>query len=133
MHRPHYHSGPLIATIVLAVLVQSLNAQSGSGFIMCMDGDVRLANQTGGYIGNRMYIQGFVEICYNDSYGAICEDGWDDIDARVVCSELYDASYGMNWAVHDITSVSLHVFHVSVIENRVRMLLPQYDLILTFI
>lgn len=72
-----------------------------------MDGDIRLANQTGGYdTDNRMYIQGFVEICYNDSYGAICEDGWDDLDARVVCSELYDASYGMNCAVHDISIIA---------------------------
>ena len=118
MHRPHCHSGPLIATIVLAVLVKSLNAQSGSGLMMCMDGDIRLANQTSGYSSdNRMYIQGFVEICYSDSYGAICEDGWDNLDARVVCSELYNTSYGTNWAVHCFTSISLHGFHVSVIEN----------------
>ena len=29
-----------------------------------------------------------MEICFNETWGAICDDGWDDLDANVVCSSL---------------------------------------------
>ena len=28
------------------------------------------------------------EICINGTYGAICDSGWDDRDARVACRQL---------------------------------------------
>ena len=45
------------------------------------DHDIRL-------VGNGNEQKGVVEIMYQGIWGTICDDGWDDIDATVVCREL---------------------------------------------
>ena len=48
---------------------------------MCGDGDVRL-------IEGDTEREGRVEMCYNGVWGAVCADGWNDIAANIVCTQL---------------------------------------------
>ena len=48
--------------------------------VTCEDWDVRLQD---GSTPN----EGRVELCYNNHWGTICDDLWDNDDARVVCRQ----------------------------------------------
>lgn len=69
---------------------------------VCADGDVRLANGT-----DR---SGRVEVCLNNSYWAVCDNGWGVINAGVVCSQLqfnFSSEYFLvhMWFCSDWTTV----------------------------
>ena len=46
----------------------------------CFDGDTRI-------VGGDRYYEGVVEICRNGEWGVICDQGWNDISAAVLCQE----------------------------------------------
>ena len=48
---------------------------------VCSDGDLRLVDSE--KIGEDR-----VDICFNNTYGSICADFWDEVDAQVVCGQL---------------------------------------------
>ena len=48
---------------------------------MCEDGMVRL-------VGGQNEREGRVEMCYNGVWGTVCDNGWDEVGANIVCSRL---------------------------------------------
>ena len=61
---------------------------------ICTEGSVRLANQTFDSLGGLQVIGGRVDVCVNGSFRAVCDSGWDDLDAAVVCSSMgYNSPY----------------------------------------
>ena len=57
-------------------------------FIGCVEGSVRL-------MGSNSELDGRVEICMNNTWGTVCDDGWTSRDARVVCRQLGFSSSGI--------------------------------------
>ena len=50
-------------------------------YAVCSDGDVRL-------VGGASINEGRAEVCYNYQWTTICDKGWDDNDASVICGQL---------------------------------------------
>ena len=51
------------------------------GVAQCTEADIRL-------VGGTSELEGRVEICYFGQWGTVCDDSWDNSDARVVCKSL---------------------------------------------
>ena len=57
-------------------------------FSNCTHGSIRLT-------GVKRTFSGRVEICMYGIWGAVCDDGWDQADANVVCRQLGFLPFGM--------------------------------------
>ena len=54
---------------------------------VCSCGEIRL-------VGGSSDNEGNVELCINSTWGAVCDDDWDNDDANVVCAQLHYSSTG---------------------------------------
>ena len=59
--------------------------------IGCEDGNVRLMNGTTPSFGQN---EGRVEICFNNTYGTVCDDFWNEQAASVVCRRIGRGNIG---------------------------------------
>ena len=70
----------------------------------CDETDIRLCD-------GRTTAEGRVEVCLNGHWGSVCLDGWDVIDAAVVCRQLgyggsrSQSSYPFILMMHDFGSI----------------------------
>ena len=64
----------LSVSLLIAIIVNS----TGS---VCSYGDIRLVG------GDNAY-EGRVEVCIENGWHTVCDDGWGSTDARVVCKQL---------------------------------------------
>ena len=63
--------------------------------VICDDGYVRLVNDTTQSILIKDTLsQGRVEVCRDGAFMTVCDSGWNNIDASVLCSELGFSKYG---------------------------------------
>lgn len=60
--------------------------------IGCNNGDLRISE------GN--YTNGTLEYCFNNRFGVVCGDNWDDRDAQVACRQLGYGASGKLKPVH---------------------------------
>ena len=74
--------------------------------------------------GSNQY-EGRVEVCINDQWGTVCDDGWSSVDASVICKQLGYAITGSECSYCSLcehVSFKSAVFHGLQVEFHSAML-----------
>ena len=79
----------------------------------CVDGEI-------GLFGGSNYLEGRVEICINGVWGFVCDDGWNDVAAGVVCRQLGHTHEGMCLSIITAEVIVLEKEGPILLENYVR-------------
>ena len=93
--------GIFYVTIIIMYAIAILSNNS-KNTVPCNDRDVRLVVSQYPGIGR-------IEVCANSSWGTICTNTWDDLDATVACRESGYSPYG--WLSH------FYIMSITIISN----------------
>ena len=88
MKKKLYHlrsNYPLLSPYSVNIVTQLVSCTIS---VYCNNGDLRLA-------GSSVPAQGRVELCWNETWGTICDELWSTNDANVACRQLGYAASGM--------------------------------------
>ena len=61
--------------------------------------------------GTYRYTAGRVEICQNGAYRSLCDAGWDDEDARVLCLNQYSTDFS-KWSIVQLIVSLFHYIEI---------------------
>ena len=67
-------------------------------------------------------MEGWVEVCHDEIWQGVCDSGWNDQQARVVCRQLGFSTEGM--CVHDIM-MCIHDCGHHIITNIIIMIVTK--------
>lgn len=73
---------------------------------MCTDGEVRL-------VGGSNQLEGRVEICINKAWGTVCDNGFNQEDAVIICDQLKVPYESEPHVLHELLSMSYFIFNRS--------------------
>ena len=68
------------------------------GTSTCRHGELRLTS-------GKSDSEGRVEICYNGIWGSVCANGWDQVDANLVCAQLGYFGQGTRSELHNYYAI----------------------------
>lgn len=79
---------PFVLKSSIFVTLSMLTVHNVHSAEVCDNGQLRL-------VGGSTEYEGRVEVCYNEAWGTICDDGFDNADATVICRQVGYSQIGM--------------------------------------